>query len=53
MDNKEMKVKAHDDVTIVYTENSKFHKAGEKSVVHRLQAEKLVAKGFAKLAKKE
>lgn len=49
----EKKVYPHDEVEIVYTEKSSFHKAGEKSKVHKMQAEKLVAKGVAKLAKKE
>lgn len=45
------KVMKNDNVTIVYTEKSRFHKAGEEAVLHRLAAEKLVAKGFAKLKK--
>lgn len=44
---KEMKVKGVEDVEIVYTKDSKFHKAGERSTVHRIQAEKLIAKGVA------
>ena len=50
METKEQKVKGREDVNIVYTEKSRFHKAGEKTTVHRLQAEKLIAKGFAKKA---
>lgn len=41
----------NDLVEIVYTSKSSFHKNGDKDVVHRLQAEKLVKKGVAKLAK--
>lgn len=44
---KELKVKGIDDVEIVYTKDSKFHKAGDRSTVHRIQAEKLVKKGIA------
>ena len=53
MESKEKKVKGRDDVAIEYTEASKFHKAGDKATVHRVQAEKLIAKGFAKKAKAE
>lgn len=38
-----------DMVEITYTEKSNFHKPGEKEVVHRLMAEKLVKKGVAKM----
>ena len=41
----------NDLVEIVYTSKSSFHKNGDKDVIHRLQAEKLVKKGVAKLAK--
>lgn len=43
------KVMKDDYVTVVYTEKSRFHKAGEEGVLHRLAAEKLVEKGFAKM----
>lgn len=51
MDNKELKVKGNEDVKIVYTKAAGFHKEGDKAVVHRIQAEKLIAKGVAKAAK--
>jgi len=47
--NKEVKVKGNDPVTIVWLEGVMFHKVGSKSVVHRLQAEKLVKAKKAKL----
>lgn len=45
-------VKKDDLVEIVYTDKCSFHKAGEKDVVHRLQAEKLEKKGVAKISRK-
>lgn len=48
---KEEKVKGREDVTIEYTEKSRFHKKGDKATVHRLQADKLVDKGVAKIIK--
>lgn len=47
----ETKVKGRDDVKIEYTESSKFHKKGDTATVHRMQADKLVAKKFAKIVK--
>lgn len=47
----EKKVKGREDVKIEYTEKSKFHKKGETSVVHKMQADKLVEKGVAKIVK--
>ena len=44
-------VLGRDDVKIEYTAKSKFHKPGDKAVVHSLQADKLVKKGFAKTVK--
>ena len=50
METKAKKAKDTEDVEIVYTETSRFHKAGEKSVMRRLPAEKLIQQGFAKKA---
>ncbi len=47
----EVAVKGCENTTIVYTEKAEFHVAGTKSVVHRIQAEKLVAKGIATITK--
>lgn len=47
------KVKPKDDVQIEWTDKDKFHKAGTTSVVHRIQAEKLIASGKAKKAAKK
>jgi len=49
MATKEEKVKGVDSVTIEYTEKSKFHKKGDTASVHRIQADKLVEKEFAKI----
>lgn len=46
------KVKGREDTVIEYTAKAKFHKAGAKSTVHRIQAEKLVKAGIAKISKK-
>jgi len=43
----EKKVKGNEPVNIVYTGASKYHKEGDKAAVHSVQAEKLIAKGFA------
>lgn len=51
MANKEEKVLKDDNVEILYTNKSAFHKAGDTAIVHRLAAEKLVKKGFATLKK--
>ena len=40
-------VRANDLFEVTYTDKSKHHKKGEKSKVHKVQAEKLVEKGFA------
>ena len=45
------KVKGREPVTIEYLEGAKFHKAGNKSVVHELVAKKLVAAKKAKIVK--
>ena len=52
MAKEERKVKGNDPVTIEWLGKSKFHKAGSKSVVHRIQAEKFVKSGKAKIAGK-
>ena len=41
----------NDLVEIVYTPKSAYHANGDKDVVHRLQAEKLVKKGVAKIVR--
>lgn len=46
------KVKGKDPVMIEYTEKAKFHKKGDKEAVHKLTAEKLEKKGFAKIIDK-
>lgn len=38
-------------VTVEYTDKSVFHNKGDRSNVHELQAEKLVAKGVATIVK--
>lgn len=43
----EVRVKKGDVVTIVGTGAGKFLKKGAEAVVHRIQADKLVAKGVA------
>ena len=49
---KEQRVVYKDDmVKIVYTNKSAYHKEGEEDTVHRLQAEKLIRKGVAKMSK--
>lgn len=48
---KEQVVKGREDTLIEYTEKARFHKPGEKDTVHRIQAEKLVEKGVAKIVK--
>ena len=49
---KEARVVYKDDmVKIVYTNKSVYHKDGEEDFVHRLQAEKLVKKGVAKMSR--
>nr|DAM73904.1 MAG TPA: hypothetical protein [Caudoviricetes sp.] len=49
---KEARVVYKDDmVKIVYTNKSAYHKEGEEDTVHRLQAEKLVKKGVARMAR--
>ena len=48
-----VKVKGRDPVTIEWLKDgSKFHKEGTKSVVHKLQAQKFVKAGKAKIVKK-
>ncbi len=47
----EKKVKGNDNVTIEYLKGAKHHNAGDKSVVHSFQADKLVKKGIAKIVK--
>jgi hypothetical protein len=47
----EKKVKPVDGVEIEWTGKSQFHKEGETSIVHTVQADKLVEKGLAKLVK--
>lgn len=47
----EKAVKGKDVVKVEYTKEARFHKPGEVSEVHKLQAEKLVSKGFAKIVK--
>jgi hypothetical protein len=42
-----------DPVTIEWLEGVKFHKKGEKSVVHKIQAGKFVKSGKAKIVKSE
>lgn len=44
-------VKVDDKMTIEYTAKAEFGKPGEKVTVHRLVAEKLIAKEFAKEVK--
>lgn len=46
------RVKPRDMVTIRWTEDAKFHKAGQTSEVHKVSAEKLVAKKRAEIVKK-
>lgn len=41
------KVRPKENTTIYGTEGSKFLKTGKKYIVHRVQAEKLIAKGAA------
>lgn len=48
---KESKVYKDDMVEVIYTNKSSFHKAGDKETIHRIQAEKLVQKGVAKLSR--
>lgn len=49
---KEARVVYKDDmVKIVYTNKSVYHREGEEDFVHRLQAEKLVKKGVAKMSR--
>lgn len=45
---KGVKVFPKDVVEVTYTAKSKFHKAGDKSEVHPVQAKKLYDKGFIK-----
>ena len=42
----------HEDVVVEYTDKAFFHTKGDKEAVHRLLAEKLVAKGVAKIVNK-
>lgn len=51
MEKNEKKVIGVEPVKIEYTEKAKFHKKGDKSVVHKMQAEKLVKRGVAVLIK--
>ena len=51
MAKEEVKAKGKEPVTIEYLDGAKFHKTGEKSVVHRIQAEKLVERKVAKIVK--
>jgi hypothetical protein len=45
-------VMPHEDVVVEYTDKAFFHTKGDKEAVHRLLAEKLVAKGVAKIVNK-
>lgn len=45
-------VKPKEPVEVKWTEKSKYHKAGETSIVHRVQAEKLIKDGKATIVKK-
>ena len=45
------KVKGREPVTVEYLEGVKFHKVGDKSIVHALVADKLVAAKKAKIVK--
>lgn len=45
-------VMPHENVVVEYTDKAFFHTKGDKEVVHRLLAEKLVAKGVAKIVNK-
>jgi hypothetical protein len=45
----EVKVKGSEPVKIEYLKGSKFHKQGDISTVHRVQAEKLQAKKIVKI----
>lgn len=48
-ESKEFKVKKDDQVVIEYTEKAAYHKAGDRSTVHRYLAGKLKKKGVAKI----
>jgi hypothetical protein len=43
----EVKVKGREPVKVRWNLKSRFHKAGDTSVVHRMQAEKLVKRKVA------
>lgn len=45
-------VMPHEDVVVEYADKAFFHTKGDKEAVHRLLAEKLVAKGVAKIVNK-
>lgn len=49
---KEVKVTGKELVTIEYTAKSRFHKQGQRSVVHEIVAKKLYDKGVATIIKK-
>lgn len=51
MESKELKVKKGDVVTVEFNGKSAYHKDGDRAIVHRLQAEKLVKKRVAKIVK--
>ena len=51
MESKELKVKKGDVVTVEFNDKSAYHKPGDKAIVHRLQAAKLVKKRVAKIVK--
>lgn len=51
MAKEDVKVKGREDVKVKYTDKAVFSKEGEETTVHRIQAEKLVSKGFAKIVK--
>ncbi len=48
---KEVLVKGKEPVTIEWLKGSKFHKAGSRSTVHRIQAEKFAERKLAKIVK--
>jgi hypothetical protein len=48
---KEVSVKGKEPVQIEFLENARFHKKGDRTTVHRVQAEKFIERKIAKTVK--
>jgi hypothetical protein len=48
---KEREVKGQEPITVEWGEGAQYHRKGTRSVLHEIQAKKIVARGMAKILK--